>query len=107
MGNIQNDYMMKTKMFAVKALHFTLTVVLFFITFILFRYGKLTGIQDVGFRYNYFVTLGFAVITGFFNRTYNSYLFGYMRIRTLALSQFLSQFFALIITYLSVSLAWN
>ena len=107
MENMHNDYMMKTKMFVVKALHFILTVVLFFITFILFRYERLTGIQDVGFRYNYLVALGFAIITGFFNRTYNSYLFGYMRIRTLAFAQFLSQFFALFITYFAVSLAWN
>lgn len=103
----KNDYMIKTKMFVVKAVHFIITVALFFVTFVLFRYGKLFGIEDVGYRYNYLVALGFAVITGFFNRTYNSYLFGYMRIRTLAFAQFLSQFFALFITYFAVSFAWN
>ncbi len=103
----KNDYMMKTKMFGVKTVHFAVTIVLFFIMFIFFRYGKLTGIIDVGFRYNYLVAFGFAIITGFFNRTYNSYLFGYCRIGTLAFSQFLSQFFALFMIYFAVSLGWS
>ncbi len=75
--------------------------------FLLFRYGKLTGIEDVGFRYNYIVTVSFAVMVAFLNRTYNAYLFGYCRIRTLALAQILSQFFALVVIYFGVCIGWN
>jgi len=104
MVNLQvakNDYMMKTKQFIVKSIHFSLALILFFFTFLLFRYETISGIQDVGFRYNYIVTAGFGVLVAFFNRTYNSYLFGYCRIRTLAFAQFLSQFFSLVIVFLS------
>ena len=110
MDNMQvakNDYIMKTKQFIVKSVHFIVTVILFYLVFLLFRYGTITGIQDVGFRYNYIVTLGFVILVGFFNRTYNSYLFGYSRIRTLAFAQFLSQFFSLVIVFLAVSIGWN
>jgi len=110
MVNLQvakNDYMMKTKQFIVKSIHFSLALILFFFTFLLFRYETISGIQDVGFRYNYIVTAGFGVLVAFFNRTYNSYLFGYCRIRTLAFAQFLSQFFSLVIVFLAVSIGWN
>ena len=103
----KNDYMMKTKQFIVKSVHFVLTLVLFYLMFLLFRYGTTEGIEDVGFRYNYIVTAGFGVLVAFFNRTYNSYLFGYCRIRTLAFAQFLSQFFSLVIVFLAVSIGWN
>ena len=107
METIKNDYMVKTKRFIVKSVHFVITVVLFYFTFLLFRYGRVSGIRDVGFRYNYLVTIGFAALVIFFNRTYNSYLFGYCRIRTLAFAQFLSQFFSMVIVYFCVSLGWN
>ena len=107
METMRNDYMMKTKQFIVKSIHFIVTLILFYIAFLLFRYERLTGIIDVGFRYNYFVTAGFAIITGFLNRTYTSYLFGYCRIRTLAFAQFLSQFFSTSIMYFVVCIAWN
>ena len=94
-------------MFIVKSCHFLITCVLFYLMFLLFRYGKLTGIKDAGFRYNAFVTILFGTPVGFFNRTYNSFLFGYSRIRTLAFAEFLSQFFSLGIVYFSVSIGWN
>ena len=103
----KNDYMMKTKQFIVKSIHFFFTVGLFYLMFVIFRYGKLSGIQDVGFRYNYIVTGGFAILVAFFNRTYNSYLFGYCRIRTLAFAQILSQLFSLTVIFFGVSLGWN
>ena len=104
---LKNDYMMKTKQFIVKTIHFCFTVGLFYLMFLMFRYGKLNGIQDVGFRYNYIVAGGFAILVAFFNRTYNSYLFGYCRIRTLAFAQILSQLFSLTIIFFGVSLGWN
>ncbi len=103
----KNDYMMKTKQFIAKSIHFIITLGLFYLTFLLFRYGMIAGIQDVGFRYNYIVTGGFGILVLFFNRTYNSYLFGYCRIRTLAFAQFLSQFFSLVIVFFGVCIGWN
>ena len=103
----KNDHTMKIKQFIMKLFHFLVSVGLFYLMFLLFRYEKLTGIVDVGFRYNYIVTGAFAVMITFFNRTYNSYLFGYFRIRTLAFAQFLSQFFSLGLIYFGVSIGWN
>lgn len=102
-----NDYKMKTKQFIVKSIHFFVTLIFFYVFFLLFRYDRITGIHDIAFRYNHIVTIGFAVSVAFFNRTYNSYLFGYSRIRTLALAQFLSQLFPLMIVYFGVCIGWN
>ena len=101
------DYLVKIKMFCLKALHFIFTCVLFYIVWLNFRYNEFPQVKDVGFRYNYLVTAGFAVLLAFFNRTYNSYLFGYSQIRTLTLAQFLSQLFSVGIIYFAVSLGWN
>ena len=46
-------------------------------------------------------------MVSFFNRTYNSYLFGYMRIRNLAFQQMLAQLFPTIVIYIGVSIGWN
>ncbi len=104
---MHKDCVMKVKQFILKALHYIITVVLFYYTFLLFRYDGVPNFQDVGFRYNYLVTAGFGVLVLFFNRTYNAYLFGYSRIRTLAFAQCLSQFFSMGIIYFVVSLGWN
>ena len=103
----KSDYIMKTKQFIVKTIHYLITVGLFYLMFLMFRYGTLSGIEDVGFRYNYIVTGGFAILVAFFNRTYNSYLFGYCRIRTLSFAQILSQLFSMTIIFFGVSIGWN
>ena len=103
----KNDYMMKTKQFIVKSFHFIITLGLFYLAFLIFRYGGFPQIKDPEFRYNYIVTAAFGILVLFFNRTYNSYLFGYCRIRTLAFAQILSQFFSLGIIYFGVCVAWN
>ena len=91
----------------VKFLHFILILGLFYIFWMLFRYKALVAPGgEIGFRYNYFVLIGYAVINFFFNRVYNSYLFGYSRIRNLIFSQFITQLFAIIIVYLVVSISW-
>lgn len=95
------------KMFCVEAIHFLLTCGLFYGAWLIFRYDVFPQTKDIGFRYNYFVTFGFAILLTFFNHTYNSYLFGYSRIRTIALAQFFSQLFSEGIIYFAVSLAWN
>ena len=102
-----SDYLVKLEMFCVKALHYILTCVLFYIVWLNFRYNEFPQVKDVGFRYNYLVAAAFAALLAFFNRTYNSYFFGYSQIRTLALAQILSQLFSIGIIYFAVSLGWN
>lgn len=91
----------------VKLLHFLMTIALFNIFWLLFRYGTVFAITDVGFRYNCFVVLGFAALLFFFSRTYNAYLLGYSRIRELAFAELLSQVFSTCLIYVIVSLGWN
>ena len=72
-----DDGKVKSKLFAARAIHFGLTLGLFFVAFLHFRYDGATIANDVGYRYNFIVTAGFGFCVYFFNRTYNSYLFGY------------------------------
>ena len=90
-----------------KFMHYCLTLGIFYICWLLFRYGTLRGMNAYGFRYNYYVLAGYGICIYFFNRTYNAYLLGYMRIRELAFSQFLSQFFSAGIVWLVVCAAWD
>ena len=43
----------------------------------------------------------------FFVRTYNAYLLGYTRVRTLVFGQFLAQMLSVMILYFIISVAWN
>ena len=95
------------KLFAYKGTHLLLSVGLFYIFFILFRYGSLTEIDTYGFRYNYFVAFIYGAMMVFFIRTYNAYLLGYIRVRTLVFGQFLAQLLSIIILYFVISVAWN
>ena len=95
------------KLFAIKVTHLVLTVIVFYFSFLLFRYGSLVRVDPYGFRYNYFVTILYGGLIVFFNRTYNAYLLGYTRIRQLVSGQVLSQFFSIILLYILVSIAWN
>lgn len=104
---VQEEYVKQVITTAVKLLHFTVSAVIFFFFWMLFRYGNLFPNVDVGFRYNFFIVIGYAAILFFFNRTYNSYLLGYTRIRDLIFAQCLSQAFAAVIIYCIVSLGWN
>ena len=90
-----------------KLVHFGMSLLLFYVCWLLFRYGRLTGMGKYGFRYNYYVLAGFAVVMLFFSRTYNAYLLGYMRIRALVFAQFLAQFFSTAVMWLIVSIAWR
>ena len=124
----------KTKFFLLKCIHMAVTTALFYVFWMLFRYnyvpafsdvitgvfkeivntgnvGAITGgIGGVGgaveHRYDLFVTIGYAVALYLFNRTYNTYLLGFTRIRGLAFSQFISQFFSGGVIYLAVSIGW-
>lgn len=99
----KNSYLM----LLIKFVHFFLDILLFFIAWILFRYGSFNEIDPVGFRYNYIVSVGYAVLLYWFSKTYNATLYGFFKVSTLALSLFLSQFFSLSIIYFSVCIAWR
>ena len=101
------EYNKQLALLGVKFLHFILSVGLFYIFWMLFRYHHISvTVREIGFRYNYFMVIAYAVILFFFNRTYNSYLFGYNRIRNMLFSEFLSQVFSLVLVYVIVSLSW-
>lgn len=98
----QNNY----KLFAMKVLHLVLTSGVFFVFFLVFRYGKIV-FEDVGYRYNYFAAILYGILVLFFNRSYNAYLLGYIRIRMLVFGQILSQTISIVLLYFSVSVAWK
>lgn len=99
----KNNY----KLFGLKLIHLLLTVTTFFVFFILFRYGSLTEAYRYGFRYNYYVAILYGAMIIFFNKTYNAYLLGYMKVRLLISGQFLSEFISIILLYFLVSIAWD
>ena len=103
----QLEFIRQTSTAGVKLIHFIVSVVLFHIFWTLFRYGTLIPVKEPGLRYNYFIVAGFAALLFFFSRTYNSYLLGYSRIRSLVFSEFLSQMFSALIIYFMVSLGWD
>ena len=107
MNRMSEKYRNQVFVSAMTLIHILSTIAIFCIFWMLFRYGTLSGKQDTGFRYNYFVTIAYSVCLMFFNRTYNAYLLGYTRIRMLVFAQFLAQLFSVIIIYTAVSLAWN
>lgn len=95
------------KMRLLKLIHFALCITVFTVAWFQFRYHGRIDTNDIGFRYNYFIIIGYAVILLFFYRTYNAYMFGYNRIRSLLFSQITSQVFTSTGLYLAVSIAWN
>ena len=88
-------------------MHYALCIALFAYGWFVFRYHGNININDIGFRYNYLVVIFYAVSLLFFYRTYNAYMFGYNRIRSLLFSQITSQIFSITGVYLAVSIAWN
>ena len=95
------------KMVLVQIYRFVLDIFLFYLFWLMFRYGRLFGMSGYGFRYNYFVTIAYAGILYWFKKTYNANLFGYFRVRTLVLAQFLAQVFSAVIVYVVVSIGWQ
>ncbi len=88
-------------------LHLIASVIIFYIFFMLFRYDSITIKGSIGFRYNYYVSILYGAMIVFFIRTYNAYLLGYSRIRTLVFGLFLSQIVSIVILYFIISIAWN
>lgn len=106
MRKSKTEFKNQTELFFLKIAHYFVTVALFAVFWIVWRYGSLTISHDVGFRYNYFTIGAYGVLLFFFNRTYNSFLLGYNRIRECSFAQVLSQVFTMGILYFVVSLAW-
>lgn len=103
---IKDEYRKSTKLLLVKLTHYVVCIVLFYFAWLFFRYGDVTAINQTGYRYNFYATIGYGVAVVTFNRIYNAYLFGYMRVRTLAFSQLLSQVLSLLLIYVVCSVAW-
>ena len=105
--NTHDEYGKQVVITGVKLLHLAASLLLFGVFWMLFRYERLFPSAATGFRYNFFVMIGYTAVLFFFNRTYGSYLLGYVRLRGLVFSQCLSQIFSIGIVYCGVSLAWN
>lgn len=88
-------------------MHYVLCIILFTFGWFWFRYHGLIYFSTPDFRYNYFVIFAYAVVLLFFYRTYNAYMLGYNRIRTLLFSQVTSQTFSIAGVYFAISIAWN
>lgn len=97
----------KYRLTFVKLYRYVFDVMLFYLAWILFRYGRFFDLNPYGFRYNYYVTIGYAVLLMYFIRTYNGSLLGYARIRSLVFSQTLAKLFSVGIVYIGVSFAWH
>lgn len=104
--NSQN-HVTNLKLFAIKMIHFATCIVLFYYVWILFRYDNKYTKIGVGYRYNYYITIGYGLLLLLFVRTYNTYLLGYTRVRVLVFSQFLSQIFSVGIIWIGVTIAWR
>ncbi len=101
------EYRRQVGISAIIFLHFSVSIALFVIFWLLFRYGGFVPQTMVGFRYNYFIILGYGAALFFFNKVYNSYLLGFGRVRDLVISEFMSQLFSVAAIYVLVSLGWN
>ncbi len=93
-------------LFLAKVVHLIISVGIFYVFWLMFRYNTLYPPKTIDYRYNYFIAGGYTVILYLFTRTYNAYLLGFSRIRGLAFSQLISQFFAIIILYTAVTIGW-
>ena len=86
-----------------KIIHIGTTTLLFYLFWMLFRSKYSAGVNH---RYDYLVTFGYIAVLYFLNRTYNAYLLGFTRVRTLAFSQIIAQTFSILLIYLAISIGW-
>ena len=90
----------------IKYLHWIVTVAIFFRFWLWFHYPVDNWHITRAFRYDIFVPMGYGLLLAWFNKTFNSYTLGYYRIRSLAFSQCLADFFSTAIVYSVVTVAW-
>lgn len=92
--------------FMIKALHYVISLVLFFVFWMLFKYETVFIEFRLRFRYNYFVLALYALLLLFFIEVYNAYYLGYVPLKRLLFYQILSQLLSVTIVYVVVSTAW-
>ena len=109
MKRIQHDIKRQLSRLVIqKTGHIVITILFFWMFWMLFRYGALQpSYPDREYRYNYFILIVYATIYVFLSRTYNAYLLGYSRIRTLVVSQTVSQIVTTFFIYLGVTIGWS
>jgi len=90
----------------IKYLHWIVSVGIFAFFWLGFHYPARDWHLTRAFRYDIFIPVAYGLLLIWFNRTFNSYTLGYFRIRSLAFSQSLANFFSTVIIYAAVSLAW-
>lgn len=83
----------------IKLFHIIVTIAVFHLFWLLFRYSAPVEMGDNDFRYDCFVTFGYGLCLIGLNRVYNSFLLGYRRISALVFTQFLAQLFSTVIIY--------
>ena len=89
-----------------KRVHWLLSVAVFALFWLYFRYSHRTVRFNKSMRYDLYVVILYAFLFSWFNFVFDSYELGYSRIRHLVLSQCLAEFFTVVIIYVLVSLAW-
>ena len=90
----------------VKYIHWLLIVALFYAAWKLFRATNTNWRYAKSVRYDLLITAAYAALVMWFDNTFNAYTLGYFRIRSLAFSQFLAEFFSVVIVYAAVSFGW-
>jgi len=90
----------------IKYVHFLVTVGIFTFFWLQFHYPSRDWQLTRAFRYDIFVPIVYGFLLIWFNSTFNSYTLGYFWAQSLAYSQFLSEFFSVLLVYVIVSLAW-
>ena len=68
-GNFMNGIHRKRYVVA-KLFHMAVSIAIFYICWLLFRYKALSFRGDIAYRYNYYVCAGYAVILFFFKLLY-------------------------------------
>ena len=91
----------------IRYLHLLVTLAVFAVFWLRFHYPSGNWQVTRAFRYDIFIMLLYSLLLIWFNKTYNSYVLGYFRIRSLVFSQSLADFFSLVLIYFLVSLAWS
>lgn len=93
-------YYQQTKLLFLKLLHFGLTIASFSVAWMFYQFPPTFVVDDAGFRREILVSVVYGVMVFFFNRVYNAYQLGYLRVGVLVLSQLLSQVFSFGILYI-------
>ncbi len=102
------NYNRNLKLRLIKMVHFFMSVVLFYFSWLQFRcHNTVPDGNIVGISYNCFIAFAYAVILFFFCKTYSAWLIGYWRVRSLVFAQILSQLFSAATVYFLVCIAWG